>query len=88
MGSDWTYRLRLRHLETLLHLAQTGNMSQTAEALNTTQPGLSKWLRELEEDIGMPLFERHARGLRWPRGPGSRRWRADRRGPEGRPDLY
>jgi len=64
MGSDWTYRLRLRHLETLLHLAQTGNMSQTAEALNTTQPGLSKWLRELEEDIGMPLFERHARGLR------------------------
>lgn len=61
---DWTHRLRLRNLQMLLSLAETGNMSQTAAALNTTQPGLSKWLRELEEDIGLPLFERHARGLR------------------------
>jgi DNA-binding transcriptional LysR family regulator len=29
-----------------------------------TQPALSKWLKELESDIGLPLFERHARGLR------------------------
>jgi len=31
--------------------------------LHTTQPGLSKWLKELEADIGLPLFERHARGV-------------------------
>lgn len=31
--------------------------------LHTTQPGLSKWLKELENDIGLTLFERHARGL-------------------------
>jgi DNA-binding transcriptional LysR family regulator len=61
---DWTYRLRLRNLQMLLSLAQTGNMSQSAEALHTTQPGLSKWLKELEDDIGLPLFTRHARGLR------------------------
>jgi DNA-binding transcriptional LysR family regulator len=61
---DWTYRLRLRHLEVLLSLADTGNLSQSAAALNTTQPALSKWLKELEEDVGLPLFERHARGLR------------------------
>lgn len=61
---DWTDRLRLRHLRMLLTLAETGNMSQSAATLNTTQPALSKWLRELEEDIGLPLFERHARGLR------------------------
>jgi len=48
----------------LLSLAQTGNMSQSAEVLHTTQPGLSKWLRELETDIGVPLFERLPRGLR------------------------
>ncbi|MDQ8016346.1 MAG: LysR family transcriptional regulator [Bordetella sp.] len=60
---DWTQRLRLRHLQLLLSLARTGNMSQSAQELHTTQPGLSKWLRELEEDIGLPLFERHARGL-------------------------
>ncbi|WP_028215421.1 LysR substrate-binding domain-containing protein [Paraburkholderia mimosarum] len=61
---DWTYRLRLRHLQVLLSLASTGNLSQSATALNTTQPALSKWLKELEEDVGLPLFERHARGLR------------------------
>lgn len=61
---DWTHRLRLRNLQMLLSLAQTGNMSHSAAALNTTQPGLSKWLRDLEEDVGLPLFERHARGLR------------------------
>jgi DNA-binding transcriptional LysR family regulator len=61
---DWTYRLRLRHLQVLLSLAETGNLSQSAAALNTTQPALSKWLKELEADIGLALFERHARGLR------------------------
>lgn len=61
---DWTHRLRLRHLQVLLSLASTGNLSQSAAALNTTQPALSKWLKELEEDLGLPLFERHARGLR------------------------
>lgn len=64
MTTDWTHRLRLRNLQMLLSLAQTGNMSQSAEALHTTQPGLSKWLKELEDDVGLPLFERHARGLR------------------------
>ncbi|CAJ0896237.1 LysR family transcriptional regulator [Ralstonia flatus] len=61
---DWTQRLRLRNLQMLLSLAETGNMSQSAALLNTTQPGLSKWLKDLEEDIGLPLFERQARGLR------------------------
>lgn len=61
---DWTYRLRLRNLKMLLSLAQTRNISHSAAMLNTTQPGLSKWLKDLEEDIGLPLFERHARGLR------------------------
>ncbi|SAI67841.1 LysR family transcriptional regulator [Bordetella ansorpii] len=60
---DWTYRLRLRNVKMLLSLAQTRNISHSAAMLNTTQPGLSKWLKDLEEDIGLPLFERHARGL-------------------------
>lgn len=61
---DWTHRLRLRQLHLLLSLAQTGNMSQSAQQLHTAQPALSKWLKELEDDLGMVLFERHARGLR------------------------
>jgi len=54
----------LRHLQVLLSLSRTGNVSQSATELNTTQPALSKWVKELEQDIGLPLFERHARGLR------------------------
>ncbi|MBL1378435.1 LysR substrate-binding domain-containing protein [Zobellella iuensis] len=61
---DWTRRLRLRHLHLLINLADTGSLSDTARIMHSTQPGLSKWLKELEEDIGAPLFERHARGLR------------------------
>ncbi|WP_298718065.1 LysR substrate-binding domain-containing protein [uncultured Oceanisphaera sp.] len=60
---DWTKRLRLKHLHLLINLAETGNLSDTARLSHTTQPGLSKWLKELEEDIGSPLFERHSRGL-------------------------
>ena len=63
MATDWTDRLRLRNLRFLLSLEQTRNLSHSATLLNTTQPGLSKWLKELEEDVGLPLFERHARGL-------------------------
>lgn len=61
---DWTDRLRLRHLKMLLSLAHTGNISHSAAALNISQPALSKWLKDLESDLGLALFERHARGLR------------------------
>jgi len=63
MTTDWTDRIRLRNLKFLLSLAQTRNLSRSAVLLHTTQPALSKWLKELESDIGLLLFERHARGL-------------------------
>jgi len=61
---DWTHRLRIRQLEVLRSLALTQNISHSAAQLNMTQPALSKWLKELEADLGLVLFERHARGLR------------------------
>ncbi|MFT0531782.1 LysR substrate-binding domain-containing protein [Castellaniella hirudinis] len=63
MNSNWTNRIRLRNLRFLLNLAQTHNLSHSAAQLHTTQPALSKWLKELEQDIGLTLFARHARGL-------------------------
>ena len=47
---DWTNRLRLRHLQILVSLAETQNISHSAERLHMTQPALSKWLKELEAD--------------------------------------
>jgi DNA-binding transcriptional LysR family regulator len=64
MSADWTSRLRLRHLQILVSLAETQNISHSAQRLHMTQPALSKWLKDLEADIGLTLFERHARGLR------------------------
>lgn len=61
---DWTRRLRLRNLELLTSLARTQNISHTAAEQGLSQPALSKWLKEIEDDLGLTLFERHARGLR------------------------
>lgn len=60
---SWTKRIRIHHLHLLISLSETGSLSDTAKQLFTTQPGLSKWLKELEDDVGTPLFERHSRGL-------------------------
>ena len=60
---DWIQRLRVRQLYVLVSLHETANLSLTAARLHMTQPALSKWLRELESDLGVELFERHSRGL-------------------------
>src|SRR5690606_28560978 len=60
---DWTEKHRLKHLSFVLSLQETNNLSLTAKALNTTQPGVSKWLKELESEMGVILFERHSRGM-------------------------
>ena len=60
---EWTQRLRMRQLYLLVALYETRNMSHTAAQMGVTQPGLSKWLSELEKDINVKLFKRNSRGL-------------------------
>ncbi len=43
--------------------AQCLNITRAAAELNLTQGAVSRQLTALEEDIGVPLFARHARGL-------------------------
>lgn len=62
--ADWTHKLRLHHWQTLVAIAEQGNLTRVAKLMNITQPALSKWLLSLEEDVGFPLFERHSKGLR------------------------
>ncbi len=52
-----------RHLENFLALYQTLNMHAAAEAKNISQPALTKSLKLLEKQVGMPLFHRTPRGL-------------------------
>jgi DNA-binding transcriptional LysR family regulator len=60
----WLKRLSLKHLQLLISLSELGSLSVTARATATSQPALSKWLKELEDSIGAPLFERLPRGLK------------------------
>ena len=59
----WIRQLKLKQLNLLILLAETENLSETARKANMTQPALSRWLKQLEDDIELQLFERHAKGL-------------------------
>lgn len=50
-------------LKALVATAAAGSVSGAAAKLNLTQSALSKVLRKLEEDYGVTLLERHARGV-------------------------
>lgn len=53
--------ITMRQLEAAIAVAERGNFSRAAEALGTTQPALSLQIRELEEIIGLRLFDRTTR---------------------------
>lgn len=59
-----TARLRLRHLRLLAALSRCSTLAEAAQEVGVTQPAASQALREIENLLEMPLFERHARGLR------------------------
>ncbi len=56
-------RLRFRHLTLITELQRGGSLRAAAQALNLTQPALSKALAEVEGAFGFALFTRTARGL-------------------------
>lgn len=54
----------LRDLHYFEIVAQLEHLGQAAKALHRTQPTLSSCIRRLEEQYGLPLFERVGRGIR------------------------
>lgn len=56
--------MELRHLRYFLMIAQTENVRRASERLNIAQPAVSRQLQDLEEELGVELFERLPRGLR------------------------
>ena len=50
-------------LKTFHFAAETGSLTAAAEKLGVSQSSVSRQIAALENDMGVPLFQRHARGL-------------------------
>jgi DNA-binding transcriptional LysR family regulator len=56
--------VELRHLRYFVATADLLNLTKAAARLRVAQPALSRQIRDLEEEIGVALFERTQRGLK------------------------
>jgi LysR family hca operon transcriptional activator len=56
--------MELRHLRYFIAVAETGSLTEAAEKrLHTSQPSLSRQIRDLEDQVGVELLRRSARGV-------------------------
>lgn len=56
--------MELRTLRALVEVVRQGGFSQAAKVVHATQPTVSKAVRQLEDELGMPLLDRQAQPLR------------------------
>ena len=56
--------MELRHLRYFVTAAELGSITRAAEKLFIAQPPLSAQLKQLEEEVGVPLLVRLPRGVR------------------------
>lgn len=54
---------RLQFIEAVVNIAEAGSIRGAAEAMGVSQPALTKTLRQLENELGVVLFERTSRGV-------------------------
>ncbi|CAM2157481.1 LysR family transcriptional regulator [Pararobbsia alpina] len=55
--------MNFTHLAAFLAVADTGSVTAASERLHVSQPALTREIRELEERMGVPLFDRMPRGM-------------------------
>jgi LysR family hca operon transcriptional activator len=56
--------MELRHLRYFVAVADAGSLTVAAKRmLHTSQPSLSRQIRDLEDEVGTPLLTRRARGI-------------------------
>ncbi len=56
--------MELRHLRYFVAVAEAENVSRAALKLHVSQPGISRQIRDLEDEIGFQLFERSAKSVK------------------------
>jgi len=61
--SDW-FSVELRHLRYFVVVAAHGSFNRAAQVLHLTQPALSRQVKDLEEELSVPLFVRGRNAVR------------------------
>ncbi len=56
--------MELRHLRYFVAVADAGSITRAATVVRVAQPSLSRQLRQLEQEVGEPLFDRSGRRAR------------------------
>ena len=56
--------MELRHLRYFVRVAEAENVSRAALKLHISQPAVSRQIRDLEEEIGLPLLKRSGKSVR------------------------
>ena len=56
-------RIKFRHIQCFVEIAQERSLKLAADKLNLTQPAISKTLKELEDIIGASLMTRNRAGI-------------------------
>src|SRR5215475_12792059 len=56
-------RVKLRDLRVLVAVANAGSISRAAEQLAISHPAVSRTISDLEETLGVRLFDRSSRGI-------------------------
>lgn len=55
--------MKLKQIHEFIAIADCGSVRLAARRLGMTQPGMTKALRQLEDELGVPLFVRSVRGV-------------------------
>src|SRR3954463_4164480 len=58
--------MELRHLRYFIAVAEAENVTRAALKLHVSQPGLSRQVRDLEDELGFALFKRSAKSVKLP----------------------
>jgi len=61
-------QMELRHLRYFVAVAEEENVTRAALKLHVSQPALSRQVRDLEDELGFLLLERHANSMRLTEG--------------------
>lgn len=56
--------MQLRHLRYFVKIVDAGSFSRAAGLIHIAQPALSQQIADLENELGVELLQRHARGVR------------------------